>query len=274
MVGMAGIAPGDPLQGLEAVAVAGHAAARAVDEGDDTVDIRIGGELVRPEMVGDAPGRGRRTVHRGGDGDIVAGPDRAVLAAIAHEAVASGLRHHLGRAKIGREFVGRGRVSELGILGVDMVAGRDVHRGIADHLRIFAHGLALGDRADGHLVALRDHARGGDALDVVASLDGPCEGDDVVGGVEPDEVEHKGCFQVNGRRARSPEKPSRPFRTLILSIGLLGSERHGDLGEEEDQGEGEELQGDEGQEALEDLRQGDVRRGDGLQIEGGRAEGR
>ena len=85
-IGIAGIAPLRALENVEAFALGRHAAAGAVNERDDAVDIGIivehAGAL---EFAGDQPRDGRRTIHAGQDRQIIARARLAVGAAIALE---------------------------------------------------------------------------------------------------------------------------------------------------------------------------------------------
>ena len=81
-----GVAPEHALQVVEAGAVGGHAAAGAVGEGDDAVDVGVVGEDAGGHhLLGGAADHRGRAVHRGADRDVVAGADLAVGAAVAHE---------------------------------------------------------------------------------------------------------------------------------------------------------------------------------------------
>ena len=85
-VGIAGVAPLRALQGLETLALGRHAAARAVHERDDAVDVGI--VVEHPallDLARDQSRDRRRAVHRGQDAEIVAGAGLAVGAAIALE---------------------------------------------------------------------------------------------------------------------------------------------------------------------------------------------
>ena len=93
-VGMAGIAPLRALQRLVALALGRQAAAGAVHEGDDAVDV---GVLLEDAGAGDGLGHeagdGGRAVHAGEDADVVARAGLAVGAAVALE----------GGARLGRQ---------------------------------------------------------------------------------------------------------------------------------------------------------------------------
>src|ERR1019366_5981973 len=84
-VGIGGVAPLRARQHVETFALARHAAAGAVEEGADAVDVGIVVEHARPlDLARDVARHRRRAVHRGEDAEIVA---RARLAAGATEAL-------------------------------------------------------------------------------------------------------------------------------------------------------------------------------------------
>ena len=183
---MAGIAPLRALQRLVALAFAGEAAAGAVHERDDAVDVGI---LLEDAGAGDGLGHeagdGGRAVHAGQHADVVARAGLAVGAAVALEGGAGlGRQQRLVLAVLGEGVVAL-ELGERAVVGVDVGAGRDVLGGEADDLAELEDRLALGDLCRGHLVAAHDAGRGGDALhgDVRHHrVDGD---DDVVLGVEP-----------------------------------------------------------------------------------------
>ena len=110
-VGVAGVAPLRALQHLVALALAGHAAAGAVDEGDDAVDVGIVVEDAGAvEGLGDEARDRGRAVHAGEDADVVARADLAVRAAVALE----------GGARLGRQQRLLARVLGEGVVAVEL----------------------------------------------------------------------------------------------------------------------------------------------------------
>ena len=75
-VGMVGVADEDAAEKVGGFAVFGHAAAGAVGDRDDAVDVGIGAEDLRGEVGGDATGYGGGTVDGGDDADVVASARR------------------------------------------------------------------------------------------------------------------------------------------------------------------------------------------------------
>ena len=112
-VRVGGVAPEHALQVVEARPLGRHAAAGAVGEGDDAVDVRIVGEDAGAHhLLGGAADHRRRAVHRGADRDHVAGADLAVGAAVALEARGLDLRDRGAGRRRGRRrrgSPGRGR---------------------------------------------------------------------------------------------------------------------------------------------------------------------
>ena len=77
-VGVGGVADEDAAEEVGGFAVFGHAAAGAVGDGDDAVDVGVGAEDFGGEVGGDAAGDGGGAVDGGEDADVVAGGDAAV----------------------------------------------------------------------------------------------------------------------------------------------------------------------------------------------------
>ena len=187
-VRVGGVAPEDALEVVEAGAGGGHAAAGAVGEGDDAVDVGVVAEDAGGHhRLGGAADDGGGAVHRGADGDVVAGADLAVRAAVAHE----GARGDLGDGGAGGLEVGADVVvlvvgAELAVLGVDVLAGGDGLGRVADDLAELGDGAAEGDVLAGDLVAGHDRAGELDAEAEGARALGRAGGQDrdVVGGVE------------------------------------------------------------------------------------------
>ena len=63
MIGMTRIAPHHPLQGLKPIAVARHAATRAMHEGRDAIDVGVLRHDVRRKVIRDHPRRRGRTIY-------------------------------------------------------------------------------------------------------------------------------------------------------------------------------------------------------------------
>ena len=188
---MAGVATHRAVQDLQRLAVV-HAAARAVRERDDAVDVRevrervLAGEGVRLEDLGDVVRHRRRAVHRGEDADVVARAHAAIGAVVAHE----------GRRRV-RELRGPGEgavrvvareVAHDAVVRVHVVAGLDRAAREADDLPVAMHGLAVADRLRRDLVADGDAHLRRDALvgQPGAGQQVGARDDDVVGGVEAD----------------------------------------------------------------------------------------
>ena len=113
-VGIAGIAPLRAHERVEALALGGHAAAGAVHERDDAVDIRIVGENARAlDLVRDQARDRRRAVHRGQDREIVARADLAVGAAKALKGRLAPRRAGCSRGARPRRNDSRARIPSL-----------------------------------------------------------------------------------------------------------------------------------------------------------------
>ncbi len=148
------------------------------------VDVGIGGQLFRPEGLGDHAGCCGRAVDRGQDADVIACPDPAGGAAIALEVALLGGR--AGAVGIDAELIVVPGVAELQIVAVDMFAGGDLLLDKADGLSIFGHWLAGSDGPRRDLVAARYQALDGDAPGRLADLERAGGDDDIVGGIETD----------------------------------------------------------------------------------------
>ncbi len=162
-VRMVGITGQGATEQLEPFAVGGEATAGLVGDGHDTVDAGVRGEHARRPH----PFR-HQLRHRGGavdggdDADVVACRDTAV-----------GTDDALERLRLDR--VGRrnasGRdprvagIGEADVMDMDMVAGRDRGGRVTDHLPVFQHRRALGDRDRGDFVSGRHRLAHDDASD-------------------------------------------------------------------------------------------------------------
>ena len=163
---VAGIAPLRARQQVIAFALGCHAAALAVGQGDDAVDMGVVVQHPRPHgLVGDVIDHGRRTVHRRQDADVIARPHPPVGAAETREMGRNlALVQAFGRAGLGGEGVVAFEIGSHGnVLFVDPIARRDVGAGKADDLAELADGRALRDGPCRDLVAARDAAGGADA---------------------------------------------------------------------------------------------------------------
>ena len=113
-VRIGGIAPLRALHHLEALAAVGHAAAGAVDEGHDAVDIgELGEDAGLVEGVGHEARHRGRAVHAGQDGDIVARAGLAVRPPIALE----------GRLLLDRQDLLALRILREGVVAIEGVEG-------------------------------------------------------------------------------------------------------------------------------------------------------
>ncbi len=162
---MAGIPPLGARQHIEGFALARHAAALAVRQRHDAVDIRIIRKNAGAhDLVGDVIHDGRRTVHRGEDADIVAGTGASVCAA---KTVKEGRNLPCPEALDGPGIGGKSIVAlEIlahgDVLFVHPFAGLDRRAGKADDLAEFADRFAHWDRLRGDLVAARHAGTGND----------------------------------------------------------------------------------------------------------------
>ena len=178
------------LQDVKAFAATFHAAAGAVHEGHDAVDLRVIIENAGAvDGFGDEFGDGSRAVHRGQDADIVAGADAAIGAAIALEGGA--LR--LGQEVDGDSALGKGIVvyqravgpAHAAIVLVHPIAGRDRFLGKADDLAELDHRVSRRNRPGGEFVPARNAADDADALSGLgADIEIGQSHRDIVGGVE------------------------------------------------------------------------------------------
>ena len=141
-VGVVGVADEDAAEEVGGFAVFGHAAAGAVGDRDDAVDVRIGAEDFRSEVGGDAAGDCGGTVDGGEDADVVASGDTTVGADDALE----GCRgfDEFGDARFGADGVVALEVTSDEVVGVDELAHGDRLGGEANDLVELTDGLARG----------------------------------------------------------------------------------------------------------------------------------
>ena len=185
-IGVVPVAGDGPLEHLPSIAVTGHPAPGAVGERHDAVHMRVVGERVAAEGVGDVAADGGGAVHRAHEADIVAGRRPSVVAQDALEGRAFGLRHEIGGLRLAAGGVVARERLHLHIVGVHMVADGDGAARKTDDLIVFAHRFAGGDCVRGDLVPDGDIVRRPDSLsgERGAGCDGFLGGDHIVGGVE------------------------------------------------------------------------------------------
>ena len=187
-VGIGGVAPLRAHQRVEALALGGDAAAGAVHERDDAVDVRVVGEESGAfDLLRDQPRDRRRAIHRGQDREIVARADLAVGARESPERSAAPRRARSSRGARPRRNDSRARTpSPRNCARAPSRPAAIGLRGEADDLPEFAHRRARLDRAQPpscgpsgrareRLHAFRRRRAGGDLVD---------RDDDVVGRVE------------------------------------------------------------------------------------------
>ena len=163
---MGGVADEDAAEEVGGFAVLGHAAAGAVGDGDDAVDVGIGAEDFGGEVGGDAAGDGGGTVDGGEDADVVAGGDAAVGADDALEGCGS--VEEFGGMGFGADGVVALEVAGDEVVGVDEFSDGDGLGGEADDLVELMDGLSGGDGAHGELVAGGDVGERGEVQAVEA----------------------------------------------------------------------------------------------------------
>ncbi len=133
----------------------GHATAVGMLQPHHVVHIGI----LRQQLGLDAPHRvrnnARHALHGGGDGEDVAGADRAVRIAEALEAVAFQRRQRVRHARADRQVVQLGRHRHLDHALVDPATLGQVAQRIADHHVVAHHGITGRQIRQRHLVALR-----------------------------------------------------------------------------------------------------------------------
>ena len=166
-IGMPGVAAERAAQHVDRLAGAAHAAAGAVRQRDDAIDVRIVGEdaaslAIGPEVIRDRAHHGRRTIDRGQNSDVVAGRDPAIGADYSHER--RGLGCVVRGLDLGAERVIAGELAHRQIVQMHLLARPDGPGRKADDLVVALDRLALGDRARGDLVARRDEPDDGDVF--------------------------------------------------------------------------------------------------------------
>ena len=164
-VGVSCVTPLRPHERVESLALGGDATPCAVDERDDSVDIRIVGEHVRAfDLLGDQPCDGRRAIHRSQHREIVARPDLAVCTPIALKGrlLLNGQdvleTRILAKMIVAREFFDRA------IVLVHPFARGDRPGSETDDLPELADRRAFFDRDHRHFMALRNALPSGDAF--------------------------------------------------------------------------------------------------------------
>ena len=182
-----------------------HAAAKAVTERDDAVDVGVGRQPLRREVLGDLAHDGCRTVYRRADADIVARCDAAI---VAHDALERGLlggRHDVDRPVFAGVRVVAVELAELGVVVVQPGAWFNVLGRKPDRHVVFNDAIALGDAPGGKLTAGRDLVTRRDAFarDLDAAVDHFARHNRVVTGVQPDDRAGD-LFLVELKHARPP----------------------------------------------------------------------
>ncbi len=164
-----------------------HSATVRVGNGDDVVNI---GEA-RQQLGADAARRvlhGRRdALHGGRNAENIARTDGTIGVSVTFEGEPIQRRKRRGDSSRQRQIVERGRRRQIHQLFAHPRAFLDAPVGAADILAIADHGLAGLDRAQRHLVALRDALARAEALRVHYNAD-------VVVGVYADE--HRDYFSA------------------------------------------------------------------------------
>ncbi len=160
-VGVVGVADEDAAEEVGGLAVFGHAAAGAMGDGDDAVDVGVGAEDFGSKVGGDAAGDGGGAVDCGEDADVVAGGDAAVGAEDALER--GGVGEQFGGVGVGADGVVALEVSGDEVVGVDEFADVDGLGGKTDDLVELTDGLSGGYGADGEFVSGGDVGEGGEA---------------------------------------------------------------------------------------------------------------
>ena len=155
-VGVGGVAGEDAAEEVGGFAVFGHAAAGAVRDGDDAIDIRIGAEDLRGEVRGDAAGDRGGAVDRREDADVVAGGDAAVGADDSLKGSRMGRIEEFGRAGLGADRIIALKVTGDEIVGMNVFAGGDRVRRETNDLIEFADRLTGLDGMQCYLVASRN----------------------------------------------------------------------------------------------------------------------
>jgi len=153
-VRIARIAPLRSLQNVEALALAGHAAAGAVDQRDHSIDIRVVFQNSRLfDFARDQAGDGRGAVHARQDGDVVPDANFSVGATKALKGRALLERKHDFRLRRFAKTVVARKVVHHDIVLMDPIARRDHARRKTDDLAEFQDRRANLDAARRDLVS-------------------------------------------------------------------------------------------------------------------------
>jgi len=146
-------------------AVVLHGAAGLVRDRHDAIDVRIAlKQIGRPKALRNVLTGGSGTIDSANEGDVVACAVTAVAAVVAHEMALRGRAGGVISGMKGRRWAvaakGVVALKNVGreIVNVDVSAGGNVLAGEANNLAVLANRLALGDGADGDLVAKADAA--------------------------------------------------------------------------------------------------------------------
>ena len=153
-VGVRGVADEDATEEVGGFAVFGHAASGSMSDGDDSVNMGIGGEDLRREVGSDATGYGGGAVDCGEDADVVAGADAAVGADDALEG--DGRIKEFDWVGFGADGVVAFEVSGNEVVSVDELADSDGLGGKANDLIEFTDGFSGGDGVDRQFVSCGD----------------------------------------------------------------------------------------------------------------------
>ena len=171
-VGIAGVAPLRALQRLETLALGRHAAAGAMDQRDEAVDMGKIAQQARPlRLLRDEARDRSRTVHARQDGDIIA---RAGFSSSAAKALKRRLQLHRQNLLFAGSFrkpVVAGEIVHHDIMLVQPRARLDRAFREADDLAEFFDRLAIGDGDGRDLVALGHAIARYDAFDPRAGTD-------------------------------------------------------------------------------------------------------
>ena len=163
-VGVSGVTPLRAHERVKSLALGGDAATCAVDERDDSVDIRVVGEHVRAlDLLRDQSRDGRRAIHRSQHGEIVARSDLAVCTpkALKGRLLLNG-QDVLAARVLAKMIVAR-ELFDRAIVLMHPFARGDRPGGEANDLPELADGRAFFDRDHRHFVALRNALASDDA---------------------------------------------------------------------------------------------------------------
>ncbi len=201
---MARVAGQGPAQGVDGLALRGHAASRGVRQRHDPVHLGIvpqGRRIDVPaEMVGHGARHRGRTVDRGQDADVIARRHASVGTAQAHEHVPPGIDRTVPFPPA--ELVFAMQVDHVQVMDVDVLSGLYVATGHADGLAVPVDGAAGGDRPGSQLVAGRHQPPDLDVLDPVAGHELLGGDQDIVRLVQADDVFLHVCLAGSMGRTR------------------------------------------------------------------------